>query len=503
MEQSKIDKKILNLLNKGNFMTVSTAVGNNPSAANVYYYNDGFDLYFFTFNPTRKAEQIRVNPDVQCVIRPDGEEGIKELQITGRAHQIKDKDEIEKAYKNILKVTTAFQPYMEDEFLKKNKVVGYYKIVPTVIKYVDFFADKQFEWKEFPENQKSLFSNIVSKFLKKVSLYLRIMRAPFFTTTIVPIALGGAVFYYQTGMFSWGYFWLSMLGGILAQGGTNIANDYSDHMTRNDEVNKLFSPFNGGSRSIQAGLASPTKVFMLALLSFLVVIWIGLKFNMDFHGAYFANSPLLWIGVAGIALGIFYTANPFRLSYHGWGDLAVMLGFGPVMAVGVHYVLQQALIPNAAWVWLPAFLASIPVAILVGLILFINGFQDYFADREVGKRTWIVRLAEGSDIADFSRPFMVYKISIYITYLFILVLGIVGFVYPQISTPWILLSLIPFLLVRKGIKSGEEWLTRWNKEDADRQKLPYELLQVNVTHIGTHLTTGLLLTLGFVIGQLI
>ena len=503
MEQTKLDKKILDLLNKANILTLSTSVGSNASAANVFYYNDGFDIYFFTFNPTRKAEQIKVNPEVQCVVRIDGESGIKELQITGYAHQIKDPDDVEKAKENILKVTTAFKKQMDDEFLKKNKITGYYKIVPTVIKYVDFFSDPQFEWKEFPQNQKSLLSTIASKFLKKVGLYFRELRAPFFTASIVPVALGAAVFYYQSGVFHWPYFWLSLLGAILAHAGTNIANDYSDHITRNDEVNKLFSPFNGGSRVIQAGLMSPSQVFLYAVALFFGVVWIGLTLNANLHGTYFTLSPLLWLGVTGIALGIFYTANPFRLSYHGLGDIAVMLGFGPVMALGTHYVQKQAMLPLEAWHYPSAIIASIPVAILVGLILFINGFQDYLADREVGKRTWVVRLADIGDIADFTKPFKVYKISIYITFLYILVLGIVGFIYTQISTPWVLLALIPFLLVRKGIKSGDEWLDKWASKDADRQKLPYELLPVNVTHIGTHLTVGLLLILGYFLGGII
>lgn len=503
MEQNKLDKKILDLLNKANVLTLGTAVGGNASAANVFYYNDGFDIYFFTFNPTRKAEQIRVNPEVQCVVRPNGEEGIKELQITGYAYQLKNADEAEKAKENILSVTTAFQDQMNDDFLKKNKITGYYKIVPTVIKYVDFYSDPQFEWKEFPQNQKTLLSSIASKFFKKVGLYLRELRIPFFTATVVPVALGAAVFYYQTGAFHWPYFWLSLLGAILAHAGTNVANDYSDHITRNDEVNKLFSPFTGGSRVIQAGLMSPSQVFLYAIALFGGVVWIGLTLNANLHGAYLALSPLLWLGVTGIALGIFYTANPFRLSYHGFGDIAVMLGFGPVMALGTHYVQKQAMIPMETWQYQPVIIASIPVAILVGLILFINGFQDYLADREVGKRTWVVRLADSGNIADFAKPFKVYKISIYITFLYILVLGIVGFLYSQFSTPWVLLALIPFLLVRKGIKSGEEWLDKWSSKDADRQKLPYELLPVNVTHIGTHLTVGVLLILGYFLGGII
>ena len=236
-------------------------------------------MYFFTFNPTRKAEQIRVNPKIQCVVRPDGTEGIKELQIEGRASKITDPDEQEKAYRMVLEVTEAFKTYMEDDFLKKNNVVGYYKIKPTVIKYVDFFADTRFEWREFPENQESLFSSLIKGSLRTIGLYLRAVRAPFFTATIAPVALGGAVAYFNIGSFDWRMFWLTLLGAILAHAGTNVANDYSDHVTRNDEANKLFSPFNGGSRMIQAGLMSPAKVFILSLILFAGAVYTGLYLN--------------------------------------------------------------------------------------------------------------------------------------------------------------------------------------------------------------------------------
>ena len=93
------------MLDDANFLTIGTSVGGNSSASNVFFSNEGFDIYFFTFNPTRKAEQIRVNPRVQCVVRPDGTEGIRELQIEGRASKIKDPYEVAKAYRMVLEVT--------------------------------------------------------------------------------------------------------------------------------------------------------------------------------------------------------------------------------------------------------------------------------------------------------------------------------------------------------------------------------------------------------------
>jgi 1,4-dihydroxy-2-naphthoate octaprenyltransferase len=499
----ELDEKIMNMLDEAEFMTIGTSVGGNSSASNVYFANEGFDIYFFTFNPTRKAEQIRVNPRVQCVVRPDGTEGIRELQIEGIATQVKDPQEVKKAYRMVLGVTEAFKEYMEDEFLKKNNVVGYYKIKPTVIKYVDFFSKNRFEWKELPENHESLSSAIFKGILRKLGLYLRAVRAPFFTATIGPVALGGAVAYFNLGSFNWDLFWWTLLGAIMAHAGTNVANDYADHLSRNDEVNKLASPFNGGSRMIQAGLMSPAKVFVISVVMFVASVGIGLYINGQLHGSLFALSPLFWCGVVGVILGVFYTAAPVQFSYRGFGDLGVMLGFGPVMALGTHYVQKQALSPVAAWDYFPVLIASVPVAILVGLILFINGFQDYKADREVGKRTWIVRTAEGSDIANYNRPFGIYKFALYFTFAYILILGVLGIISSDVSTPWVLLALLPALLAWKAIQMGNDWLERWNRVDADRDKLPYELLLVNVFTIGTHFSVALLLTLGYWLGSVL
>lgn len=497
-----LDKKILSLLNASEVMTLGTSVGDNPSAANVFFANDGFDLYFFTFNPTRKAEQIRVNPKVQCVVRPEGDSGIRELQIEGRAIQLKDPVEVERAKKLLLAVTDAFSTYMDDEFLKTNGVTGYYRVLPEVIKLVDFYADEQFQWREFPENSEPFAKALFAPLYRRALLYLRAVRAPFFTATLAPVILGGAVAAFNFGALHWPLFWWSLLGALLVHAGVNLANDYSDHVTGNDEANKLFSPFNGGSRMIQAGLFSPHRIFLFSLLMFLGTIAVGLKINLILFGSLLALSPLIWIGIGGMALGIFYTAAPFRLSYHGWGDLAVMLGFGPVIALGTHYVQHQALFARAGWDFYPVLAASLPVAILVGLILFINGFQDFEADRKTGKRTWVVRMADFGEIADYRKPFTLYKRSLYAAFLSIALLGVVGMLNTAFSTPWVLIALLPFFLARKAIDMGEEWLGRWDQEGADHQQLPYELLAVNASTIGVHLAVGLLLSVGYWLGAI-
>ena len=53
-----------------------------------------------------------------------------------------------------------------------------------------------------------------------------------------------------------------------------------------------------------------------------------------------------------------------------------------------------------------------------------------------------------------------------------------------------LIALIPMLIFNFASKKGTEWLTQWEKQDANLQQLPYELLIVNVSTIGIHFLTG-------------
>ena len=483
-----LSEKIQDFLDRANFMTLSTSVAGNASAANVYYANDGTDIYFFTFNPSRKAVQISVNPKVQCVIRPDGEDGIKELQIDGYAHKITDKDEANKAREAILNVTEAFSDFMHDEFLIQNDVVGYYKIKPTVIKYVDFFAQEKFEWMELPENRPSFISEVKSNITNTLKYWAAVVRAPFLTATIAPILLGSAIAYKQFGSFDWGIFWLVMFGGIFAQIGTNNINDYFDHRSRNDEMNKLASPFNGGSRSIQSGLITPTNMLLLSIGFFSATFFIGLEMNNQFFNGDW-NSPLMYLGYLGLFLGIMYTGF-LKLAYNGLGDLAVFIGFGPLMVYGAAFMQNQAVAPTQTIDPVATLLYSVPVGIFIALVLFINCFQDYNADKAANKNSWVVKLAGPSDKANYRKPFAVWRNLMIISFLLICAASFYAGNY------FTLIALLPLAIFNFANKKGMSWLTEWEKEDANLQQLPYELLIVNVSTIGIHFLTGILLTIG-------
>src|SRR6202021_250443 len=93
---------------------------------------------------------------------------------------------------------------------------------------------------------------------------------------------------------------------------------------------------------------------------------------------------LIWIGAAGVALSLAYSAPPLRLVPRGLGEPVTALGFGPVMAVGTYFAC------TGRWAWTPV-LASLPVALLIALVLYVNQVPDRVGDAAAGKRTLIVR----------------------------------------------------------------------------------------------------------------
>ena len=501
-----LDKKIEQVLDSADRMFIATSVGGNSSGASVFFSRDGEDLVFFTFHPTRKAEQIRLNPRVHVVIWPKGQEGIEGLQIDGECYKIKDEDEKKKAYNLVLETTHAFKEFMEDDFLIENDVVGYYRVKPTTIKYVNFYQEEKFEWKTIPSNKTSAIKMAFKLGLKRIGLWLRTIRAPFLTATFAPILIGAAVAWSDLkdsgfdSSWSWKMFWLVLAGASLAQVATNASNDYFDHTSNADEINKVASPFNGGSRVIQVGLMTPGQVLITALVGIAGTIAIGLYLNQQIGGGYFANTPILWAGILGTFLALGYTGDPVRLGYKGFGEVAIALGFGPVMVMGAHYVLTAPIHNNilSSWNWVEALVASIPIAILVMLIVWINQFQDAPSDAAVGKNTWVVRTAQEGEWMKLEKPMKLYKYFMIEAFIAVAFIGVLS-LFTDIGTVYAFIALAPLALVWKAFKMADEWMIKWNNPEADRQKVPYELLLVNVSTIGIHFLTGLLLAAAYIL----
>ena len=256
------------------------------------------------------------------------------------------------------------------------------------------------------------------------------------------------------------------MGLVAVHGGTNLANDYIDHVTRDDWLNLTPTPFSGGSRVIQDGVLSPRAVFIYSLACFAVGIACGLYLWRVTPG-----NVVLWLGLFGVASGALYTALPVAIGYRGVGELFVGLNFGPVAVLGAHYVQAGHLSPAA-------LMASVPVGLLIAAVLYINEFPDYEADRQVNKKTLIVLL--GPERARYG-----YIIIIALTYA-----AIAAFVAFGGLPAWALLGLVTLPLAVKAVAV----LMR-------RYREPYKLLPANALTILVHFATAVLLAVGLALGR--
>src|SRR4030042_4915776 len=103
------------------------------------------------------------------------------------------------------------------------------------------------------------------------------LRVPFLPGTVVSVFLGTTIAWAKGNVFNLGFFLAALVGGILLHLGANVSNDYFDHKSGNDEVNKEFvRPFSGGSRMIQSGLLTPREVFAGAITLYALAFLIGL-----------------------------------------------------------------------------------------------------------------------------------------------------------------------------------------------------------------------------------
>jgi 1,4-dihydroxy-2-naphthoate polyprenyltransferase len=210
-------------------------------------------------------------------------------------------------------------------------------------------------------------------------LFLLATRLPFLSATVVPVALGTAVAALH-GEWHWWLAILTLVAASCVQLGLNVANDVFDTISGADQANVTPTQFSGGSRVILYRLLSQRHMALMSVAFYAVGAAIGLYLAMTR-----AFWPLLILGLIGLFISVAYTAPPFRLVHRGLGEIAVGLGFGPVMVLGAYYVQAQRFSGEAVY-------ASLPVAILIALVLYVNEIPDRPGDAKAGKRTLPVRL---------------------------------------------------------------------------------------------------------------
>ena len=171
---------------------------------------------------------------------------------------------------------------------------------------------------------------------------------------------------------------LALFVAVFAQISSNLANDYFDYLGQKDTEDRV-----GFERLLTTGAVTPQEMRTALIVTSSLTVLFGILF------AYLEGWWVLGVGAVVLLAMVGYSAGPFPLSYHGLGDIAVVLFFG-LVPVLVPYI---ALIGTPPF---PLFLYALGIGIWEANILVCNNYRDYAEDKQSGKRTLAVRLGEKS-----------------------------------------------------------------------------------------------------------
>jgi 1,4-dihydroxy-2-naphthoate polyprenyltransferase len=246
-------------------------------------------------------------------------------------------------------------------------------------------------------------------------IWLMAARVRTLPAAVAPVLVGTSIAV-QQGVFRPGAFVAALLGALLIQVGTNLANDYSDARRGADAEDRV-----GPVRVTAGGLVPPRQVLVATYVTFGLAVLCGL------YLVAVAGIELLFVGIASIAAGVLYTGGPRPYGYEGLGELFVFLFFGIVAVTGSAFAQLE--------VWpREAFVLAVPVGLLAAAILVVNNIRDIDSDRRAGKRTLAVRL--GRD-----RARTIYALMVYGAYLLAPLPWLFGSLGPWLLLPWLTLPL--------------------------------------------------------------
>mmetsp|Transcript_29427 Transcript_29427/g.82976 ORF Transcript_29427/g.82976 Transcript_29427/m.82976 type:complete len:443 (+) Transcript_29427:148-1476(+) len=221
----------------------------------------------------------------------------------------------------------------------------------------------------------------------KEDLWKAAIKLPMYSVAVVPVMVGAAAAFMETGVFPGLQFSGIMAASLLIILWLNLSNDAFDSDT-NVDVAKAESVVNllGGRRGLVLAGANA------ALFAGVAVMGCSIAMAGD------VRVPL-WLSIA-VACGYVYQGPPFRLSYKGLGEPLCFAAFGP-LATGAFYLAHAgtgaataaAGAGTAAVTIGPALWAcSVVVGITTTAILFCSHFHQIEGDLAAGKMSPLVRL---------------------------------------------------------------------------------------------------------------
>lgn len=220
-------------------------------------------------------------------------------------------------------------------------------------------------------------------------VWIRAARLKFLPQGVLPVALGTAAAHHRTGAFDPVTFLLAFAGAGLIQVGLTVLNDALDYRAGTDRsASGEKNPYSGGSGVFVDGHLSVREALHGVAAMYLVAVAIGL------YLVWLVGAELLAIGLTGVAISILYSVPPVRLAYRGLGEVAMLLGYGPVITAGSYVVQTGTATPESLYIGL------VPGGLMFCMII-LNEVPDRDEDLAAGKMNLIARVGPRAGLRVF------------------------------------------------------------------------------------------------------
>lgn len=210
-----------------------------------------------------------------------------------------------------------------------------------------------------------------------IKAWLRATRPKTLPAAAAPVLIGtGLVAMDPTVSWKWQPTVICFLFAFLMQIASNLINDLYDFLKGSDRKDRL-----GPKRATAEGWITPHAMKWGIIFTLAAACLIGSL------ALFYAGWELILVGAVCILFAFFYTTGPYPLSYHGWGDVLVLLFFGFVPVGGTYWIQAHQWTAEVT-------LASLACGLVVNTLLVLNNYRDRVQDLVSGKKTLIVRFGE-------------------------------------------------------------------------------------------------------------
>lgn len=211
-----------------------------------------------------------------------------------------------------------------------------------------------------------------------VKAWLLATRPKTLSAAAVPVMIGTAFAWRNTSeQFNWIPAILCLLFAWIMQIDSNLVNDYFDFKKGNDDETRL-----GPKRACSEGWITSDAMVWGILITTLLGCMTGIPLIL------YGGLEMVMVGIACVVFCFLYTT---LFSYHGLGDILVLLFFGIIPVCCTYYVcmpLHQQ-IPTGE-----VIASSIACGLAIDALLIVNNYRDIDNDKSNGKITLAVRLGE-------------------------------------------------------------------------------------------------------------